>query len=300
MPAPTPATSRRHRLRLSVRGLILLVLIVGAGLGWIVRSARVQRHAVAAIRRAGGRVVYDWEYSPVGIDAFARPRWREWLVDRVGEDYFGHVVKVEIAEIQIVPGYARTDDERKALRDAALAQVVRLSGVHILSIRHCRDRDAVLADLGRLNGLTELKLISAGITDFRFLRAMTSLEELDLFCATVDDAALAHLEKLTRLRSLTLACTDVTDAGLVHLKGLAGLVNLGLGDTKVTDAGLVHPTGLNRLQGLSLSDTKVTDAGLVRLKRMTGLRHLNLHGTNVTDAGVQSLQTALPMLSVFR
>ncbi len=38
-------------LRFSVRGLIVLVLVIGAGLGWIVRSAQVQREAVAAIER---------------------------------------------------------------------------------------------------------------------------------------------------------------------------------------------------------------------------------------------------------
>jgi internalin A len=37
-----------------VRGLILLVLVVGVWLGWIIRSARIQREAVAAIQRAGG------------------------------------------------------------------------------------------------------------------------------------------------------------------------------------------------------------------------------------------------------
>ena len=43
--------SRRWRcvLRLSLRGLIILVLVIGACLGWIVRSARIQRNALSAI-----------------------------------------------------------------------------------------------------------------------------------------------------------------------------------------------------------------------------------------------------------
>jgi len=277
---------------MSVRGLIILVLIVGCWLGWIVRAARIQREAVAVIRRGGGFVVYDWEHQKGYLDAFARP---EWLVARVGEDYFGHVIEVEIQD-----KYHHRDEDGRRLRDAALTQVVRLSRVQTLKLRYSEDRDAVLADLGRLNGLTKLRMISSRITDFRFLQTMTSLQELNLLASMVDDAALAHMEKLTRLRTLNLESTDVTDAGLVHLKGLVGLVNLELRDTKVTDAGLVHLAGLNRLRRLNLSATKVTDAGLLQLKQMTGLRSLALNRTDVTDAGVQSLQTALPMLSVYR
>jgi hypothetical protein len=49
------ATHRwRKFLRFSVRGLIVLVLVIGAALGWFVRGARTQRDAVAAIERAGG------------------------------------------------------------------------------------------------------------------------------------------------------------------------------------------------------------------------------------------------------
>ncbi len=43
-------------LRLSVRSLIVVVVLIGATLGWIARSARLQREAVAAILKAGGHV----------------------------------------------------------------------------------------------------------------------------------------------------------------------------------------------------------------------------------------------------
>ena len=41
--------------------MIVLVLVIGGWLGVIVRSARVQRDAVAAIEKAGGEVHFDWE-----------------------------------------------------------------------------------------------------------------------------------------------------------------------------------------------------------------------------------------------
>ena len=51
MSAVPVARPWRRFLRLSVRGLIVLVLVIGAGLGWLVRSAHIQRDAVAAITR---------------------------------------------------------------------------------------------------------------------------------------------------------------------------------------------------------------------------------------------------------
>jgi hypothetical protein len=59
MPGGTVSRSRRSFLRFSLRGLIVLVVVVGVGLGWVVRQAHVQRDAVAAIVGAGGAVRYD-------------------------------------------------------------------------------------------------------------------------------------------------------------------------------------------------------------------------------------------------
>ena len=47
----------RRFLRFSVRGMIVVVLVIGGWLGWLVRSARIQREAVAAIEEAGGRLL---------------------------------------------------------------------------------------------------------------------------------------------------------------------------------------------------------------------------------------------------
>ena len=61
---PTPISRPwRRYLRFNVRGLIVVVLVIGAGLGWVVSEAHVQRDAVAAIRRAGCSVMYSWEWS---------------------------------------------------------------------------------------------------------------------------------------------------------------------------------------------------------------------------------------------
>jgi hypothetical protein len=51
-------------LRFSVRGLIVVVLVIGIWMGWLVRSATIQREAVAAIQKnAGGFVIYNWQWN---------------------------------------------------------------------------------------------------------------------------------------------------------------------------------------------------------------------------------------------
>ena len=60
MADPVLPKSSRRWLRLSVRGLIVLVLILGGGLGWVIRAARIQRDAVEDIERQGAGGVYEW------------------------------------------------------------------------------------------------------------------------------------------------------------------------------------------------------------------------------------------------
>ena len=93
----------RRFLRFSVGGMIVLVLVIGAGLGWLVRSARIQRDTVAAIERAGG-----WVYYAPGCTNDQMPRLQQtsptqtpwepnWLVNAIGVDYFAHASDAGLA-----------------------------------------------------------------------------------------------------------------------------------------------------------------------------------------------------------
>jgi hypothetical protein len=218
-------------LRLSLLGLIILVLLIGGWLGRVVRSAQVQREAVAAIQRAGGRVEYDWQYDEKGhLDPNGKPWGPKWLVDRVGADCFGNVVRVFL---------------NNGGSDAELFHVGHLDRLGLLDLERSCVTDAGLAHLGGL----------------------PSLWWLTLKGTQVDDAGLAGLEGLTRLQSLSLSNTKVSDAGLVHLKGLSSLQDLHLSGTNVSDAGSASLKGMTHLRTLSLGGTKVTDAGLHELQQ---------------------------------
>ena len=56
--------TKRRWVTFGLRGLLLLVLVIGLWLGWAVHKARQQREAVAAVKKFGGWVHYDYEFAP--------------------------------------------------------------------------------------------------------------------------------------------------------------------------------------------------------------------------------------------
>ena len=173
---PTPPVTRRWRrfLRFSVRGLIVVVLVIGVWLGWLIRGTRTQREAVAVIKNARGRVFYNWEWSNGEPVAGTQPWAPRWLVDLIGVDYFGHVTAA---------GLSRKET------DATLVQVSRLSQLDELFLNQSSVTDA---GLQHLDGLTDLTTLYVGDTQ-------------------VSDAGLAHPKRLTKLSELRLHRTQVTD-----------------------------------------------------------------------------------------
>jgi internalin A len=233
---------RRRPLRLSVRALMALILILGGLYGWIVHRAHIQRDAVAAVRHAGGEVIYDLvfphghpikqsmgtTYNP-GFSSSA-PWAPKWLVGRVGIDYFANVIQVSF--------------------DRPIT-------------------DADLAHVGRFYRLQRLYLAPSSVTDagLAHLEGLTELHFLHLAASDVDDAGLAHLKGLVNLDVILLQQTKVTDAGLKYLGGLSHIGQLHLRATRITDAGLRHLTGLKSLYLLNVRSTGVTDAGVTEFRR---------------------------------
>ncbi len=318
---PSPKTWRR-RLRISVRGLIVLVLIIGAGLGWIVQGARIQREAVAAIRRDGGVVSYDWERISFNGQSEGKPGAPKWLVDRLGVDYFGHAVYVRLGRpgspsalrhIGRLSHVKILDLHGPFVTDAGLAHLVGLTNLCYLDIGDRVDdctgtitlRGAArVTDAGMpyLKGLTKLSFLDlngtqVGDVGLAHLAGLTRLEDLRLEDTRVTDAGLAHLAEMTKLRDLELDGTAVTDAGLAHLKTLIGLRFLGLRGTQITDAGLAHLEHLTELSTLDLRDTRITNAGLEHLKGLSALGLLDVRGTQVSRAGATELRTDRSSLS---
>jgi Leucine-rich repeat (LRR) protein len=201
---PLQPTKRalRSYLRFSLRTLIVVVLLAGGMLGRIVHRAHVQRDTVAAIKRAGGTVHYDWEMKSDGSFRTSSQPWApKWLVDGVGMDYFGHVHRVDLLN---------------------------------------QGSDGDLVTIGRLSGLWNLNLDGSQATDAGLanLKGLTDLERLYLPITNVGDAGLLDLKHLTHLTELHVSGTRISDGGLKHLRGMTNLKEVILQGTQVSDAGV--------------------------------------------------------------
>lgn len=227
----TAAPARRvPHVRLSVRAFLLVVLLVGGGSGWTVRSVVLHADAIRAIEKAGGRAEYQWRWSGGEYLPAGRPPGPPWLHAYVVPDLVGHVTAVWLY--------------------------------------HCEAGDSLMPHLGRLRRIEHLLICWSHISDpsLDHLAGLKQLEWLDLADSTVGDAGMAHLAGLSQLKSLDLAFTQVGDSGLARLASLKQLEELNLAGTRISDAGLVYLTGMRRLKKLDLSVTSVSPNGLESLR----------------------------------
>ncbi len=99
MSEPMTELSKRRRpwFSISLRAMMLLILVVGGLMGWKARRASLQRHAVAAVEAAGGRVTYDFEDTtrPLPFVPATEPDAPRWLRDLLGDEYFREIIRVE-------------------------------------------------------------------------------------------------------------------------------------------------------------------------------------------------------------
>jgi len=246
MPEEPVSRPRPRLLRFSVRGLIVVVLAIGAVLGWVVRSAQIQRDAVAAIEKAGGHVVYEsfWYGRSAPPKQTGVPTFPGWLGKFVSIDYLAHVTAVTLNSSPRV-----TDD--------TLEQIGALS--------------RFIANLTSLD-LGDTQLNETGLAHLKWHK---NISWLDLRNTNVTDPGLVNLKGLSHLVYLDLSQTPVTDAGLAHLEGLHNLFNLRLELTQVTDLCVPHLKVLPRLSALSIGSTHFSDDGEKTLKEV--LPQLKFH-----------------------
>jgi hypothetical protein len=230
---------------------MLIVLLTGAGLGFIQRVHR-QCHAVAAIRRAGGEVYYDWE-CPDGRPAVTRHR-------SSGPIGFGTVFGPDV------------------LSNPAAVRLWKGGGLAY---------DGLMAEVGELGRLQYLVISGAPVTDVGMaaLRRLTRLKTLRLYTGSVSGACLIHLKQMTELEELELPYTPGSDDDLVHIAAIRKLKLLRLDGTRITNAGLAHLAHMSQMEVLGLRNAAITS--LESLRGMTHLKSLDLDGSSVGDAAME-------------
>ena len=308
----------RGRLRLSLGAMMILILGLGGGLGWVAHRAHVQRDAVAAIttlrRNTRGSVYYDWQYvagqgakSPgpkwmseaLGkFDQNAQPRGPKWLRDALGPDVFDTVVNVDI--------------EGDNVDDTLLENVGRLHGVEWLTIRGHAAPDLTPQGMAQLRTLPRLKGLSVeGITESHgFVAGLTGKAELRrlwLPQAAVTDDEMAIIGGNLNLEVLKLDGRNVTDPGFTRVANLKELSLLEMPDVCITD--LAPVADLVQLDLLVLAPARATPISSVfvpggplslePLRRLTQLTQLILGPTRIEDRDL-AVVAGLPKLANFQ
>ena len=291
---------RRRRLRLGLRGLMVVVAPVGLVLGKVGYEASRQRRAVAAIEASGGSVRYDWQLNAKGlIDLRIKQPWPEWLVNLVGIDALSNVIEVNLSPKGSDQDLLAARVLRKVrwfncggaqLSDASLAILGEWAELERLTLANQKAlTGSGLLQLKPLVKLNQLYLTGVPLKDedLGFLQTQSQLEFLELSATGITDQGIVQIASLKKIKRLFLNGTAITSKGLEPISTLPDLIWLALNNTKVDD--LSACGRMTKLQTLSVALSQVSDQDLSALKRLENLQSLILTGTKVSDAGLQHL-----------
>ena len=247
--------------RVSIRVMMLIVLIVALLLGWQVNKVRQQREAVAAVKRYGGWVHYDYEFVNGTLTSGQSPSGAALARKTLGDEFFQNVRQVSLV-------YDNSTGKR----------------FENSNVQPC---DGLLKQISGLPGLKELLLTNTQATDegLRSIGKMTGLEVLYIWDGkSVTDAGVSHLANLRNLKTIHINRSNLSNDSLVLLSGLPSIESLSLQANYFSDEGLARLHGEDRLKQLfiGLGHGRITDEGMVYLRDFKRLKTLDLQYSEVT------------------
>ncbi len=193
--------------------------------------------------------------------------------------------------------------------DAGLAEVAKFPNLFLVDLTGCTHiGDTALAPLVNLRLLEVLSLERCSVTNdaVSHLRKLTNLKVLNLNKTAINDAGIAGLAPLTRLEELSINSTKINGSGfrkvpwaaslrvlnaaaslvgqeLDALKGYRKLEELTLYGAHVSDQTVAALKGHSQLRVLHLSENFLSDVGAKKLTGLSGLEVLTLKGNRVSD-----------------
>lgn len=125
-------------------------------------------------------------------------------------------------------------------------------------------------------GHVDLTAWRGSAEDVALLSDLTTVTQLHLKGAAIQNEAMRKIAALADLRHLSMTETGVNDEGLAALAGHKTLEELTIDLCPVTDAGLRHVAAIPNLKKLTLSRVEVKGSGLGALENTKQLERLKL------------------------
>lgn len=146
----------RRRLTISLRALLVLVLASASLLGWRVNKANRQREAVAAVKKHGGWVHYDYEFVNGKVTPGRTPPAPERLRRFLGDEYFRELASVSFVYDDSSGQRYDNKDDRPC--DEVLALLANQPEIKSLYMQGTQSTDTGMAHLKGLTGLEVLMM----------------------------------------------------------------------------------------------------------------------------------------------
>lgn len=210
------------RSRFSLRVLLVIVTVAGVLFAWMASlesRARNRRRSQESIRAKGGTVTWDVESTSHQHSPLAP----QWLVHKLGYEYFGTSVSVNIPH----------------------------------------SSDANLKILNEFDEVRSLQLKKSQLTDggMRFISQLGSLDYLLLDAPLVSDVGIEYLSNLKHLEMLLIGELGVGVTSLSPVGSLNKLRGLVVEDPEFCDTMLMDIRVAKQLTALSCNGTDITEAG---------------------------------------
>jgi len=308
---PIPKKTKRRWLSFSLRGFLLLILLLSIPLAWLGQKysrMRIEDAVVEQILEANGTVIYEHHDEAANGGGFHVSTKNpapgpQWIRSLLGEHIFTSVRHVRFT-------FGKVDDD-------VIAELPRLQDLEVLAISSTSLTDESIDSLRQIPQLRELFLHVENISPeaFNRLRTHPQLEMLHLVEDLASAEALQQFQSWPHLKHVKLFSSRATDEDLLpllsgtHLKTLSinwmskvrfqnpklvtelnGLEELSLSEVNLDERSLAVITQLDSLKKLTLNQRFLPAELLTPLKSLTRLEVLNFTGTALTAEDLQPLK----------
>lgn len=285
------AKLRRRWLTLSLRGLMILVLLLSLPMGWIARDVvRAQREAnvISAIENAGGFASFQYQ-SVINLSETPEPPG-PWILRRLfGDHLHAHIDYVSLYEPEGV--------------DSIVPQLVHFHRLEFLSLPEAPLNDRSVEVISQLPTLRELDLSKVELT-IEQMRVVLKAPQLKSIWLSNDLASDEVLELLPtfapQLEEINLAETTITDVGMHSLGRLPHLTYVDIeGAPEVTNRGLASLADCQKLVSFNASATSIDEGCLDTLQKLPHLDDVSIDPDELDVAiyewGLMRLDTLKPV-----